>query len=313
MCRKDSAPNICLLLGTYNGERFLSEQLQSIEDQSHKNWRVVLSDDGSSDGTLAIARLFQQKWGNHRLEIIQGPRIGFCNNFLYMACDSSIRADLYAFSDQDDVWMEDKLAKAVTYFLNAAPNQSTPRVYSARTKLVDEKLKPLGFSPLFIHPTSFRNALLQSIAGGNTMVFNHASKLLLEEAGIQQVVSHDWWLYQIVKGAGGIVYYDAEPSILYRQHASAVIGNNSSINAKVQRMYQVINGRFKNWNTVNYKALMNVNHLLTPDNQDILNIYGKLRGASLKDRIRLLEICGIYRQTWRGTLSLWIATILNRI
>ena len=230
-----------------------------------------------------------------------------------MACDSSIRADLYAFSDQDDVWMEDKLAKAVTYFLNAAPNQSTPRVYSARTKLVDEKLQPLGFSPLFIHPTSFCNALLQSIAGGNTMVFNHASKLLLEEAGIQQVVSHDWWLYQIVKGAGGIVYYDAEPSILYRQHASAVIGNNSSINAKVQRMYQVINGRFKNWNTINYTALMNVNHLLTQDNQDILNIYGKLRGASLKDRFRLLEICGIYRQTWRGTLSLWIATIFNRI
>ena len=96
-------------MSTYNGEKFLAEQLQSIEDQTHKNWRLVISDDGSSDNTLAIAKQFQSNWGNDRLEIRQGPQQGFCQNFLSMACDTRLRADLYAFSDQDDVWMADKL------------------------------------------------------------------------------------------------------------------------------------------------------------------------------------------------------------
>ena len=309
--QKDT-PNICILMSTYNGEKFLAEQLQSIEDQTHKNWRLVLSDDGSSDNTLVIAKQFQEKWGSDRLELRQGPQQGFCQNFLSMACDSNIRADLYAFSDQDDVWMVDKLARAVAYF-NSNSDENIPLVYCGRTQLVDEKLSPIGLSSLFTLPRSFRNAIVQSIAGGNTMVFNQHVKELLEISGMQQVVSHDWWLYQITKGAGGNVYYDPVPSILYRQHSGCLIGENKSFRAKIDRIAYVLDGRFKDWNTKNYKALCCIQHLLTKDNRDILNTFGKFRGAKLKDRVRLLEVCGIYRQTWQGTFSLWLATIINKI
>ena len=309
---QEDTPHICILMSTYNGEKFLSEQLQSIEDQTDKNWRLVISDDGSSDNTLAIAKQFQQKWGNDRLEIRQGPQQGFCQNFLSMACDSDIRADLYAFSDQDDVWMADKLARAVSYF-KASNESQLPRAYGSRTQIVDEALNPLGFSPEFTLPRSFRNALVQSISGGNTQVFNQATKELLEQAGPQQVVSHDWWLYQIVKGAGGIFYYDSNPTLLYRQHSNAIVGANSSFRARLDRIFYVLNGRFKNWNDINYTALCNIRHLLTKDSQDILDIFGTFRGAHFKDRIRLLEVCGLYRQTWQGTLSLWLATIINKI
>ena len=111
-----SSPLICILMSTYNGGKFLSEQLESIDNQTHKNWRLVISDDGSSDNTLTIAKQFQDKWGSDRLEIRQGPQQGFCQNFLSMACDNTIRAGLYAFSDQDDIWMPDKLERAVRYF-----------------------------------------------------------------------------------------------------------------------------------------------------------------------------------------------------
>ena len=299
-------------MSTYNGEKFLAEQLQSIEDQTHKNWRLVISDDGSSDNTLAIAKQYQQKWGSDRLEVRQGPQQGFCQNFLSMACDSNIRADLYGFSDQDDVWMADKLARAVAYF-NANNESQLPRAYGSRTQIVDEALKPLGFSPEFTLPRSFRNALVQSISGVNTQVFNQATKELLEQAGSQKVVSHDWWLYQIVKGAGGIFYYDPNPSLLYRQHANALVGGNQSLKGKIDRMLYVLNGRFKNWNDINYTALCNIRHLLTKDSQDILDIFGTFRGAKLKDRIRLLEVCGLYRQTWKGTFNLWLATVFNKI
>jgi len=299
-------------MATYNGEKFIAEQLQSIEEQAHKNWRLIISDDGSSDNTLAIAKQFQQKWGSDRLEIRQGPQQGFCQNFLSMACDTTIHADLYAFSDQDDIWMSDKLERAVSYFDKSNESQ-LPRAYGTRTQIVDDALKPLGFSPEFTLPLSFRNALVQSISGGNTQVFNFVAKQLLEQAGLQKVISHDWWLYQLVKGAGGIFHYDPVPSLLYRQHPDAILGSNNSFRSRVERLRFVFNGRFKQWNDINYTALCNIRHLLSKDNQDIIDIFGKFRGAHLKDRIRLLEVCGLYRQTWQGTLSLWLATILNKI
>ena len=312
--QKENQPNICILMCTYNGEKFLADQLDSIEHQSYQHWRLIISDDGSTDNTLAIAKQYQAKWGSHQLEIKQGPQKGFCHNFLSIACDTVIQADLYAFSDQDDVWLPEKLANAVTYYNAIAQSEpDLPRVYGTRTKIVDEHLKVIGLSPLFTLPRSFRNALVQSIAGGNTMVFNQQSKVLLEKSGIQEIVSHDWWLYQLVKGAGGIMFYDPEPSLLYRQHANALIGANTSFRARIGRITYVLNGRFKLWNDINLKALTNVQHLFTKDCQDILDIFIKFRGARFKDRIRLLEVCGLYRQTWQDTLTLWLATILNKI
>ena len=299
-------------MGTYNGQAFLADQLLSIENQSHKKWCVVLSDDGSTDETLLIAKAFQEKWGRERLEIRNGPQQGFCKNFLSMACDSTIKADFYAFSDQDDVWMIDKLSRALAYF-DTVKNQATPRVYCGRTQLVNENLKPIGYSPLFSLPRSFRNALVQSIAGGNTMVYNQSAKKILEKAGLQEVVSHDWWVYQLVKGVGGVVFYDPQSSILYRQHNDALVGSNISLMAKIDRIVNVLNGRFKSWNTINLQALYKIRNLLTIDNQVILETFAQLRAAKFKDRVRLLEVCGVYRQTWQGTLCLWLATLIKKI
>ena len=127
--------------------------------------------------------------------------------------------------------MPDKLEGAAAYF-NKSNESQLPRAYGTRTQIVDESLKPLGLSPEFTLPRSFRNALVQSISGGNTQAFNLAAKELLEQAGPQITISHDWWLYQVVKGAGGIFYYDPTPSILYRQHPSAVL-NVIRLNLKI--------------------------------------------------------------------------------
>ena len=307
-----SSPTVCILMATYNGEKFLSEQLESIHNQTHKNWCLVISDDGSSDNTLTIAKQFQDKWGSDRLEIRQGPQQGFCQNFLFMACDTTLRADLYTFSDQDDIWMPDKLERAVTYFDKSNQSQ-LPRAYGARTQIVDDSLKPLGLSPKFTFPSSFRNALVQSISGGNTQAFNFVAKQLLEQAGPQKVISHDWWLYQLVTGAGGVFHYDPVPSVLYRQHPGAIVGSNNSFTSKIERLVYVLSGRFKNWNDMNYVALNSIRHLLSKESKDTLDILGRFRGAGLRDRIRLFSVSGLYRQNWQGTLSLWLAIILNKI
>ena len=307
-----NASAVCILMGTYNGEAFLADQLLSIENQSHTNWRLIISDDGSTDATLTIAKSFQDKWGSDRLEIRAGPQQGFCTNFLSLACDPTIQADFYAFSDQDDVWMVDKLSTALAYF-NTENNTDLVRVYCGRTQIVDEKLNVLGFSPLFSLPRSFRNALVQSIAGGNTMVFNQATKYLLEKTGLLNVVSHDWWVYQIVAGVGGEVYYDPTPTILYRQHDGILAGSNICISAQINRLSRLLKGQYITWNIINYQAFSSVNHLLSKENRDILFSYGQFRRANVINRHRLFKSCGLYRQTLLGNIALQLAVLLNKV
>jgi glycosyltransferase involved in cell wall biosynthesis len=306
------APLVAILLCTYNGGRFLAEQLDSLEDQTHQNWVVIASDDGSTDQTLEILQQYQARWPAGKLTIRQGPQKGFCQNFLSLACDPEIKADYYAFCDQDDVWLPEKLSAALK---NIIFNQDSdiPYLYCGRTKYVTEKMKPCGISPLFVFPPSFRNALVQSIAGGNTMVFNQAAKSLLEKVGMVDVPSHDWWMYQLVTGCNGRVFYDPIPRLLYRQHKNALVGGNTSISSKLRRTWLIILGRFKSWNQKNLSALEACENNLAPDNLDILYLFKKLRQAKLKDRIRLLEVCGIYRQTKKDTLNLYLAALINKI
>ena len=307
-----SSPLVAILLCTYNGARFLAEQLDSLQAQTHQNWVVFASDDGSTDQTLEILQQYQAKWPAGKLTIRSGPQKGFCQNFLSLACDSEIKADYYAFCDQDDVWLPSKLEVALE---NIIANQSVddPYLYCGRTKYVAENLKPCGMSPLFVFPPSFRNALVQSIAGGNTMVFNRPAKNLIEKVGMINVPSHDWWLYQLISGVEGDVFYDREPQLLYRQHDYALVGGNNSFSARVERIWMLLQGRFQVWNTQNIKALKQVNHLLVKNHQEILKMFETLRGASFKDRFRLLEVCGLYRQTRRGTFSLFLAALIKKI
>ncbi len=306
-------PTIVILMGTYNGEKFLSEQLDSLECQSFKNWYLIASDDGSSDKTLDILKDYQARWPAGKLTIRDGPKKGFSYNFLSLACDPDIDATYYAFCDQDDVWLPEKLQVAIRYLENDSSNIQFPRVYCSRTIYVDELLNSIGVSPLFSFPRSFRNALVQSIAGGNTMVFNSAVKNIFVKTGIKTVPSHDWWTYLLISGVGGEIFFDNKPRILYRQHRNALVGGNQSIPEKMNRVLLLFRGRFKKWNGENMLALNSVRSMLCAANLEVLDTFSLLRDASLIGRIRLSGVCGLYRQTRKGTLSLVIAVLLNKI
>lgn len=308
----EDEPLVAILMCTYHGEQFLVEQLNSLEEQTHRNWVLVVSDDGSNDATLDILRQYQAKWPQGKMTIRNGPKQGYCNNFLSLACDPQIQALYFAFCDQDDVWLPEKLTVALKIIV-ATQNIHIPFLYCGRTRYVTERLQSCGTSPLFVFPPSFRNALVQSIAGGNTMVFNLAAKLLIEKAGLVDVPSHDWWLYLLISGAQGDVFYDPVPHLLYRQHDGALVGGSNSFRAKTERMVMIWQGRFRVWNAQNVAALTGVSYLLVKNHQDILRMFALLREARLKDRIRLIEVCGLYRQTRRGTFSLFLAILLNRV
>jgi len=305
-------PLVAILLCTYNGERFLCEQLESLKSQTHENWFVVASDDGSKDQTLGILQDYQARWPHGKLIIRSGLQKGFCQNFLSLACDQSISADFYAFCDQDDVWLPTKLEVALMG-INKNNEFDQPYVYCGRTEYVDEELKTIGFSPLFSLPRTFPNALIQSIAGGNTMVFNVKAKEYLEKAGLVNHPSHDWWLYQLITGVGGVVFYDPEPQVLYRQHGKSIVGANNTLLAKLKRICMVLQGQFYNWSEMNIAALSKVEHFLILSNKEKLDIFKRNRIGSLNKRLIMFMSVGLYRQTKLGTVNMIFAALIKKI
>jgi glycosyltransferase involved in cell wall biosynthesis len=127
-------------------------------------------------------------------------------------------ADFVAFCDQDDVWLPDKVSRAVARLERA----SGPALYCARLAIVDERLEPRGLSPVPQRGLSFANALVESQAAGCTIVLNRAARALLREFPAE-VVSHDWWAYLVVS-AFGETLYDERPAILFRKHSGQAFG-----------------------------------------------------------------------------------------
>jgi glycosyltransferase involved in cell wall biosynthesis len=304
-------PKVAILLGTFRGEQYLAEQLSSFAAQTHSNWEVWASDDGSTDNTLEILERFKREWPAGRLSIQAGPAKGFVANFLALACNPSIQADFYAYADQDDVWEADKLGRALQWLESVPAN--VPALYCARTRLVDSNNQDIGFTPLFGNPC-FANALVQSIAGGNTMVFNNAARALLRQAGTElDVVFHDWWTYMAVTGCGGQVFFDPVPTLRYRQHGANVIGGNSSWGARLQRMRKLWQGQHRKWNGDNIAALRKLESRLTPENRQILHQFALAREKNLIPRLVHLGRSGVRRQTRLGNIALFAAAIFKRL
>src|SRR5258708_30243627 len=201
-----TSPAVTILLCTLNGERSLTQQLASLEGQTFKNWKLIASDDGSRDRTKSILLAFQKSCQPGKVEIIDGPRRGAAANFLFQACAENLVSEYYAFCDQEDVWDAAKWERAIDALERTDPG--IPALYGSRTRLIDEAGNEIGFSPLFHRKPGFRSALVQSIAGGNTMVFNQKARELVVFCGADvDVPAHDWWLYQVTSACGGPVRY----------------------------------------------------------------------------------------------------------
>ncbi|MBA1241972.1 glycosyltransferase family 2 protein [Pseudomonas japonica] len=297
---------------TYNGAAFLAEQLQSIIDQTYDRWFLVVSDDGSTDATLRLLEEHRSRLGD-RLTIRRGPGRGFAENFMSLACDSGIDADYFAFADQDDVWHANKLAHSLST-LQRAEATGQPALYCGRCRLVDEQGHYLGLSPLFSRRPSFRNALVQSLAGANTMLLNAQARSLLTKLPTEaHVIAHDWLAYLLVTAYSGPVIYDAQPALDYRQHAHNVIGANTKLSARYKRLGMLLQGRFRKWSQANLSILEQLQPPLNQKDAEALRWFKQSHGTRGLKGLWALWRSGVYRQTLVGQCSLLLGAFLGKI
>ena len=222
-----ATPKVNILLSTYNGARFLQEQLDSLQSQNYPNIAIHIRDDGSTDSTFSLLQSY--KGNSSHLNLIKGENIGWKQSFLELVrnCEDE-PGDFYAFCDQDDIWKPGKVSRAVGR-MQESPNPSRT-LYCSRSILVNSELRPLRLSPI---PTqlNFENAICDSAVLGCTTVFGQEIKRLLLKGNCHDMIGHDWWSY-LVAAAFGEVIYDIDPQVFYRVHGS----NVSTPRGGVQRL-----------------------------------------------------------------------------
>ena len=313
-----SLPVVHVLLATYNGARHLPRQWASLEAQQGVEVVVHVADDGSADDTVAVLERLEAARSGAVREVRwmrAPPRRSAGRSFMLLlahALRECPDAGWFAYCDQDDIWLPPKLAAALEVL---APHAAAgPVLYGGRTLAVDEDDVEQGLSPLFVRAPCFRNALVQNIMGGNTMVMNRAAAALVAESAGTEVVTHDWFTYQIVAGAGGFVHYDPRPFLRYRQHGNNAIGSNVGWRALGSRFLRMLKGEFRNWNEVNGVALGQRTRSLTPANAEVLDQFLRARTAATPwSRLAWLGRSGAFRQPNSQQLVLRVACALRRI
>lgn len=220
-------PKVSIALATYNGSKYLREQLDSIYNQTYTNIEVIVIDDCSNDNTIEILDFYKIKY--NLKYFINSYKLGVIDNFFkaITLCDG----DLIALADQDDFWLQKKIENAVN-IINQE-DLEIPLVYASRLEFVDENLFHLGYSYM-PDSLSFDKALVQNYLTGCTMVFNKKAKDIIISYLPKKTLMHDWWIY-IVISAFGKILIDKTITIKYRQHSNNITGGSSNFLEKMKR------------------------------------------------------------------------------
>ena len=214
--------NVQVLLSTYNGLPYLGPLLDSLLSQRGVRVDVLARDDGSTDGTLEVLRGYAER---APVRVVAGANVGVVRSFFWLLRHASPEADAMAIADQDDVWLPDKLARAVASLDACPPGEAA--LYCSGVRPVDRELRPLGEPALPPRGPSFENALFENIVAGCTAVLNPAALRFVAAELPDTANMHDWWIYKVLAGRGRVVF-DAESRILYRQHGGNVVGAGAS-------------------------------------------------------------------------------------
>lgn len=225
---------IAVLMASYNGEKYIREQIDSLLNQKDVIVEILIRDDGSTDSTIEILNEYQNKG---QLNWYQGEHLNVAKGFMELVKNSP-HADYYAFCDQDDVWLEDKLISAANKL--DKEDSTLPLMYYCATTLVDQDLNFIAEHHIHENRSNLARFIFNDMSG-NTIVFNNKLRELLQKTNNADITIHDKWTLQVCLACGGICVGDKNTHILYRQHGNNTIGMELSLLDKINKFIRVIN------------------------------------------------------------------------
>jgi hypothetical protein len=299
--------SVAILLSTFNGEQYLSEQLASIAAQTHPDWVLYWRDDGSSDTSPQLLTKFSDGPGRGRcIALAEGHRLGATGSFLALLRRALAGTDsFFAFSDQDDVWLPQKLAHGVEALAGRPMNQ--PALYFCARIPVDASLRQVGPAVVPRRPPGFPASLTQNVAPGCCMILNRAAAELVNATEAPTHTWHDWWSYIVVSASGGRVIVGNSPDILYRQHSANVVGEPLGLRhraiAAARRGRHPFMALFRR----QVEALKTGPLPLPEHTYAVLAIIDNASRGGWLSRLRALRVPGLVRQTSAETalFRLW--------
>ena len=301
---------VSILLSTFNGERFVQDQLDSLRDQSFSRWRLFWRDDGSTDHTRDVLDAFARSLARGKCVKLgdDGRHRGIAGSFFWLLKHHGERRsdDVVAFADQDDIWLPEKVARGVDAL--ATVSSDRPALYCARQMLVDERGRTIAPSPEMRRPPGFPAALAQNIATGCTVMLNPAAAALVASLDAPSGTLHDWWSYLVVTAFGGDILVDGIPTVLYRQHSGNAIGAPRTALRRGGAALRRGPTEFMTLLHRHVAALRKAAPLIQASlvSERLSDIDRALRGG-LSARLSLLRSLDLDRQTWFETtvFKLW--------
>ena len=279
-----------IVLSTYNGAKFLSEQIDSIQAQTFTDWQLLIRDDDSTDKTLDIIAAYTVK--DERIRLInEGNRknLGVIKSFYKLIKDDV--ADYYFFCDQDDVWLPEKLAIMLAETTKHDANESL-MVYMDLS-VVDENLKVINPSMVSSQShhanTSLLAELTENTVTGGVAMINHA--LVKRWSSSDSMIMHDWYLALLATATGKLVYID-KPGELYRQHDHNVLGART-LAKRLKKWLNPLHAVQKYWELIVTSQKQAASILNQPDlsdeNRELIEKYVALLNQTMINRIKYLK------------------------
>lgn len=300
---------VLVLMSTYNGSKYLKEQIQSILGQKEVECKLLIRDDGSKDGTIELLNSISSTLPEGTISLLLGDNVGVFNSFSSLV-RHAVREfpdyDYYAFSDQDDIWLPNKLCSAVKT-LSTYPKKK-PIAYCSNSTLVDKERNRIKEFWRRNEPKLTKDRILFiNYAQGCTMVFNKIALEMYAERSFNLGKLHDYMLALLCIYYGEL-FYDENSYLLYRQHENNVVGGRK----RTYNKFQVI------WNLVTFKSNRDefcrniLNHFTDLTTQDVTRIK---RVARYKDnficKLRLLCYRPVYYKSFKENVLIGVRILLG--
>lgn len=295
---------VCVLMSTYNGEKYIEEQIESILKQKDVNVKLIVRDDGSSDKTIEILKKYESA---KKLSWYSGENLKPALSFMHLLANSP-KCDFYAFADQDDYWDENKLISAVKILSSSKGKNG--KLYMSALNVADKELK-IMYKTSFPKKIDIKNEMIKNYATGCTMVLDNVLKEIVCDVNYNYIAMHDSFIHRIALISDSYIYYDNHSHILYRQHDNNVLGMTNNFYGKwLIRYKHFVNSECIASKTAN--EFLNSNLKISEHDKEFLSLLAGYK-HNLKNKIKFLFMHIFGMDEFLNSVLLKVKILFNKV